>query len=45
MKTFICPTCGEHTRVIASAAEVFHYCPAKRLRGRPQPVTFRAVAS
>jgi hypothetical protein len=36
-----CPECGTKTRVIATVAEVFHYCPKKQVRGRPQPVTFR----
>lgn len=39
-----CPQCGTRTRVIATAAEVFHYCPKNRLRGKPQAVTFRVAS-
>ena len=45
MKTFSCPSCAETVRVIPAAVEVTHLCPNKRLRGRPQSVTFKAVAA
>lgn len=41
----VCPSCGLVTKVHPAAKEVFHACPEKRLRGRPQAVTFKAVSA